>query len=79
MLLEGNGHIESAILAQRLIEWEAAMQAKGLQDLLGPSTKRAIEWTLAGHSLEEAGRYGTTNGAAMRITPVGIAGGCRQS
>jgi ADP-ribosylglycohydrolase len=28
---------------------------------------------LAGHSPEEAGRYGTTNGAAMRITPVGIA------
>ena len=28
---------------------------------------------LAGHSPEEAGRFGTTNGAAMRITPVGIA------
>jgi ADP-ribosylglycohydrolase len=41
--------------------------------LLGPSTKRAIEMILAGHSPEEAGRYGTTNGAAMRITPVGIA------
>jgi ADP-ribosylglycohydrolase len=49
------------------------MQAKGSQDLLGPSTKRAIEMILAGHSPEEAGRYGTTNGAAMRITPVGIA------
>jgi ADP-ribosylglycohydrolase len=56
-----------------LIEWEAGMQAKGSQDLLGPSTKRAIEMILAGHSLEEAGRHGTTNGAAMRITPVGIA------
>jgi ADP-ribosylglycohydrolase len=61
------------VLAQRLIEWEAEMQAKGSQDLLGPSTKRAIEMILAGHSPEEAGRYGTTNGAAMRITPVGIA------
>jgi ADP-ribosylglycohydrolase len=28
---------------------------------------------LAGHTPEESGRYGTTNGAAMRITPVGIA------
>ena len=28
---------------------------------------------LAGHSPEQSGRYGTTNGAAMRITPVGIA------
>jgi len=73
LLIEGNGRIEPAILAQRLIEWEAEMQAKGSQDLLGPSTKRAIEMILAGHSPEEAGRYGTTNGAAMRITPVGIA------
>lgn len=73
LLVEGKGHIEPAILAQRLIEWEAQMQAKGSQDLLGPSTKRAIEMILAGHSPQEAGRYGTTNGAAMRITPVGIA------
>ncbi|MGJ7516480.1 ADP-ribosylglycohydrolase family protein [Pseudomonas baetica] len=73
LLVDGQGRIEPALLAQRLIEWEAEMQAKGSQDLLGPSTKRAIEMILAGHSPEEAGRYGTTNGAAMRITPVGIA------
>ena len=73
LLIDGQGRIEPALLAQRLIEWEAVMQAKGSQDLLGPSTKRAIEMILAGHSPEESGRYGTTNGAAMRITPVGIA------
>ncbi|MEZ1319204.1 ADP-ribosylglycohydrolase family protein [Pseudomonas fluorescens] len=73
LLIDGQGTIEPSVLAQRLIEWEAVMQAKGSQDLLGPSTKRAIEMILAGHSPEEAGRYGTTNGAAMRITPVGIA------
>jgi len=73
LLVDGNGRIEPSVLAQALIAWEAEMQAKGSQDLLGPSTKRAIEMILAGHSPEEAGRYGTTNGAAMRITPVGIA------
>lgn len=73
LLVDGQGWIDPAVLAQRLIDWEAQMQAKGSQDLLGPSTKRAIEMILAGHSPEEAGRYGTTNGAAMRITPVGIA------
>ena len=73
LLVEGQGKIEPTVLAQRLIDWEAVMRAKGSQDLLGPSTKRAIEMILAGHSPEEAGRYGTTNGAAMRITPVGIA------
>lgn len=73
LLIDGKGQIEPSVLAQRLIEWEALMRAKGSQDLLGPSTKRAIEMILAGVSPEEAGRYGTTNGAAMRITPVGIA------
>jgi ADP-ribosylglycohydrolase len=72
LLIDGKGKIEPALLARRLIEWEAGMQAKGSQDLLGPSTKRAIGMILAGHSPEDAGRYGTTNGAAMRITPVGI-------
>ncbi|WP_338507905.1 ADP-ribosylglycohydrolase family protein [Pseudomonas poae] len=73
LLVEGRGNIEPTVLAQRLIDWEAAMRAKGSQDLLGPSTKRAIDLILAGHTPEESGRYGTTNGAAMRITPVGIA------
>ncbi|MFJ7144054.1 ADP-ribosylglycohydrolase family protein [Pseudomonas protegens] len=73
LLVQGQGRIAPTALARSLIEWEAAMQAKGSQDLLGPSTKHAIELILAGHSVEEAGRYGTTNGAAMRITPVGIA------
>lgn len=72
-LVAGKGRIEPAALAQDLIDWEAAMRAKGSQDLLGPSTKRAIEMILAGASPEEAGRFGTTNGAAMRIAPVGIA------
>ncbi|MFP3516524.1 ADP-ribosylglycohydrolase family protein [Pseudomonas sp. SIMBA_077] len=73
LLIDGNGSITPTDLAQRLIAWEAQMRAKGSQDLLGPSTKRAVDMILAGHSPEESGRYGTTNGAAMRITPVGIA------
>ncbi|KRP68395.1 ADP-ribosylglycohydrolase [Pseudomonas paralactis] len=73
LLVQGQGHIEPAVLAQRLIDWEAGMRAKGSQDLLGPSTKRAIDMILVGHTPQESGRYGTTNGAAMRITPVGIA------
>jgi len=77
LLVAGAGLIQPSDLAQSLIDWEAVMQAKGSQDLLGPSTKRAIEMILAGHSPEEAGRFGTTNGAAMRITPVGIAADVR--
>lgn len=79
LLVAGQGRIEPAVLARSLIDWEAAMRAKGSQDLLGPSTKRAIEMILAGASPEQAGRFGTTNGAAMRITPVGIAADVRDS
>ena len=78
LLVEGNASIDPNQLARRLITWESGMQAKGSQDLLGPSTKRAIEMILAGHSPEQSGRYGTTNGAAMRITPVGIASDIEQ-
>ncbi len=49
------------------------MAARGSLDLLGPSTRRAIDAVLAGTPPEEAGASGDTNGAAMRIAPVGVA------
>jgi ADP-ribosylglycohydrolase len=49
------------------------MTARGSADLLGPSTKRACEAIRAGVPVGEAGRTGDTNGAAMRIAPVGVA------
>jgi ADP-ribosylglycohydrolase len=55
-----------------LIAWEEDIKARGGYDLLGPSTKRAIDAINAGTPPEEAGRNGETNGAAMRIAPVGI-------
>jgi len=73
LIIEGRGHVEPATFARELVAWEDGMRAKGSLDLLGPSTKRAVDAVVAGESLEEAGRYGTTNGAAMRVTPVGLA------
>lgn len=55
-----------------LVDWEREVKARGSYDLLGPSTKRAIDAINAGASPAEAGRWGDTNGAAMRIAPVGI-------
>jgi ADP-ribosylglycohydrolase len=72
-LVEGGGTIDLAVLADRLLEWERAMVASGSLDLLGPSTKRALTALAAGTAPDEVGRWGDTNGAAMRITPVGIA------
>ncbi|MDX8466971.1 ADP-ribosylglycohydrolase family protein [Mesorhizobium sp. VK23B] len=55
-----------------LLDWERDVKARGSYDLLGPSTKRAIDAINDGVPAEEAGRSGDTNGAAMRIAPVGI-------
>ncbi len=75
LLVKGRGTIDSRVLAAALTEWERAMAERGSLDLLGPSTKRAVAAILAGVPPEEAGAAGTTNGAAMRIAPVGIAVG----
>ena len=73
LLVKGRGTIDPHELAAALTAWERAMAERGSLDLLGPSTKRAVAAILAGVPPEEAGATGTTNGAAMRIAPVGIA------
>ena len=73
LLIEGGGRVDPAELARRLLAWERSMRERGSLDLLGPSTRRAIAELLAGADIDLAGRLGATNGAAMRIAPVGIA------
>jgi len=75
LLVTGHGTVDPGELAAALVDWERNMAARGSLDLLGPSTKRAVAAVLAGTPPEEAGAAGATNGAAMRITPVGIAVG----
>lgn len=72
-LIDGAGTIEPEDFARRLAAWEDDMRARGSLDLLGPSTRAAVAAVLGGTPADEAGRSGTTNGAAMRVTPVGIA------
>lgn len=73
LLVEGDGRLDPVRFAEALIAWERAMEAKGSLDLLGPSTKTAVQRILDGVPASEAGSTGTTNGAAMRIAPLGIA------
>jgi ADP-ribosylglycohydrolase len=77
LLVDSGGRIDGRELGKRLLAWEDAMRARGSLDLLGPSTRRAVAALAAGAGPAEAGRDGTTNGAAMRIAPVGIACGDR--
>ncbi|AZR03098.1 ADP-ribosylglycohydrolase family protein [Trueperella pyogenes] len=72
-ILIEHGCVPAGELATALIEWEKDMLARGSLDLLGPSTKRALTALAAGAPPSETGKCGTTNGAAMRISPVGIA------
>ena len=58
--------------ARRLVRWEQDVRQRGLLDLLGPSTKLALVNIESGVDPAVSGRSGTTNGAAMRIAPVGI-------
>jgi ADP-ribosylglycohydrolase len=73
LLVAGRGTVDPRALADALVAWEADMAARGSLDLLGPSTRRAVAAVLGGTPPEEAGASGDTNGAAMRIAPVGIA------
>ena len=44
-LIDDNGCIDNTRYAHDLLQWEAAMKAKGSLDLLGPSTKAALTKT----------------------------------
>src|ERR1700678_2145815 len=73
LLVRGGGEVDPRELAAALVSWEHDMAERGSLDLLGPSTKRAVAAVMAGTPPEQAGATGDTNGAAMRIAPVGIA------
>ena len=73
LLVAGRRTVDPRELAEALVSWERDMAARGSLGLLGPSTKRAVAAILAGAPPEQAGARGVTNGAAMRIAPVGIA------
>jgi ADP-ribosylglycohydrolase len=73
LLIRGGGRVVPDVFARALLDWEADMVRRGSLDLLGPSTKHALDLLGRGTPPGEAGRTGTTNGAAMRITPVAIA------
>jgi len=73
LVVAGGGEVDAGDLARDLLAWEESMRARGTLDLLGPSTRQALAALAAGADVAEAGCAGLTNGAAMRVAPVGIA------
>jgi ADP-ribosylglycohydrolase len=72
-LVAGGGRVDPDLLARRLLGWQDRMVAAGSADLLGPSTLRALALVASGAPAGTTGRWGDTDGAAMRVAPLGVA------
>lgn len=69
MLIERGGTVDARYLIDLIRAWSASDPKS--RCVIGPSTRAAFEKIDAGMPLEEAGRQGVTNGASMKIAPIG--------
>ncbi|NLI54645.1 MAG: hypothetical protein GX417_10065 [Clostridiales bacterium] len=65
-------------VVNEIIAWAERVKDKYASPL-GPSTERALKAIQNGADLTQSGRYATTNGGAMRISPLGMIHGLRGS
>lgn len=65
------GRVVPMDVVTEILAWAERVKDKYASPL-GPSTERALKAIKAGVDIGESGRYGNTNGSAMRIAPVGI-------
>lgn len=72
VIVDAGGRVDAELYAKRLVEW-ADLVGASEGNFLGPSSARAIQGIREGRPLSETGATGDTNGAAMRIVPVGLA------
>jgi ADP-ribosylglycohydrolase len=73
-----NGCINPHDIVDELLAWALRVEHKYASPF-GPSTQQALNAIKNGSSLVDAGKQGDTNGAAMRIAPLGIIHGVRGS
>mgnify|MGYP001317854123 CR=1 FL=1 len=69
-MIDHKGRLDAAIYIQYIEEWMRSHPTR--ENIIGPSTKKAVSNFLNGMELEDLGLMGETNGAAMRILPIGI-------
>jgi ADP-ribosylglycohydrolase len=72
-LVAGNGDFNLEKFASQMLNWERSMISAGSLDLLGPSTKAALEKVSETTDAQKVSLAGTTNGAAMRVPAVACA------
>lgn len=73
-----NGRVVPLDVVQEIIAWADRVKDKYASPL-GPSTERALKAIQKGADIAISGRYATTNGGAMRISPLGMIHGLRGS
>jgi ADP-ribosylglycohydrolase len=72
-LVAGGGDFNLKQFAIDMLKWEYAMISAGSLDLLGPSTKAALEKVSETNDPQEVCLPGSTNGAAMRVPAIACA------
>jgi len=63
-------------VAAKLNEWFVGVGGENSL-AVGPSTKRAMMAYAKGEDVRQIGKFGVTNGSAMRVAPVGVVAGLR--
>lgn len=69
-IISNKGSINTQQYIDSLIDW--IKKSSDAQLVCGPSTLRAVKAIQAGESFEKTGFGSTTNGASMKISPIGI-------
>lgn len=70
MLIESKGRIDVELYIDKLRKWSRNSPIASF--VTGPSTSKALSLIEEGVPISETGKMGTTNGAAMKISPLGI-------
>lgn len=70
-IIDGDGTVDAVTVAKHIVAWADRVGASE-GNFLGPSSAKAIAALRAGASPWDTGKTGETNGAAMRIAPVGL-------
>jgi ADP-ribosylglycohydrolase len=70
-IVANGGRVDPESVARSILEWAEEENAFET-NALGPSSQKALLRIKEGVPVEEAGSTGDTNGAAMRIAPIGI-------
>lgn len=69
-LLEANGKVVPELIARNVIRWVDSFDAFN-KNILGPSSKVALREQKEGKPISSLENNGVTNGAAMRVSPLG--------